>query len=83
MKIAQIELMRSRAEALAVRAMLDNYIKLIQYLESSQPQNLPQHFDQEKDSIIPTLTGVENELQEVLRGINEMGKLSRRGQLST
>jgi hypothetical protein len=80
MKVVQIEVIR--AQASAFRAMLDNCITMIQYLESGQPQNLPEHFE-EKDTVITALTAVENELQEALAVIDGMGELSRRGQGST
>ena len=64
MKVVQIEMMLSRAEATALRAVLNEYIKAIQYLESNQPQNLPEHSAQERDAVITALTAVENALQE-------------------
>ena len=80
MKVVQIEMMLSRAEALALRAVLDEYIKAIQYLESNQPQNLPEHSAQERDAVITALTAVENALQEAPGVIDGMGELLRRGQ---
>jgi hypothetical protein len=78
MKVVQIEMMLSRAEASALRAVLDEHIKAIQYLESNQPQNLPDHSAQERDAIITALTAVENALQETPGVIDGMGELLRR-----
>jgi hypothetical protein len=78
-KVVQIELMLSRAEASALRAVLDEYVKAIQYLESNQPQNLPEHFRRERDAVITALTAVENALHEAPELIDGMGELSYRG----
>ncbi len=83
MKVVEIELMLSRAEASALRAVLDEYVKAIQYLESNQPQNLPEHFGRERDAVIAALTAVENALQEAPEVIDGIGELSRRGRDST
>jgi hypothetical protein len=80
MKVVQIEMMLSRAEASALRSVLDEYVKAIQYLESNQPQNLPEHSAQERDAIITALTAVENALQQTPAVIDGMGELLRRGQ---
>ncbi len=80
MKVIEIELMLSRAEASALRAVLDEYVKAIQYLENNQPQNLPEHFGRERDAIVTALTAVENALQQAPRVIDGMGELLRRGQ---
>ncbi len=77
-KVIEIELMLSRAEASALRAVLDEYVKAIQYLESNQPQNLPEHFGRERDAVIAALTAVENALQEAPEVIDGMGELSSR-----
>ncbi len=81
MKVVQIELMLSRAEASALRVVLDEYVKAIQYLESNQPQNLPEHFGRERDAVITALTAVENALQEAPAVIDGMGELSCRGEV--
>jgi hypothetical protein len=83
MKVVQIELMLSRAEASAFRAVLGDYVTAIQYLENNQPQNLPDDFLQERDAVLTVLTAVENALQEVPRIIDGMGELLRRSQDST
>ena len=83
MRVVQIEMMLSRAEATALRAVLDEHIKALQYLESNQPQNLPEHSGQERDAIITALTAVENALQETPGVINGMGELLRRSEDST
>ena len=80
MRVVQIEMMLSRAEATALRAVLDEHIKAIQYLESNQPQNLPEHSGQERDAIITALTAVENALQETPGVIDGMGELLRRSE---
>lgn len=80
MKVVRVELMLSRAEALALRGVLDDYVKTIQYLESNQPQNLPEHFSQERDAVITALTAVENALQGAPEIIDGIGELSRRGE---
>ena len=80
MKVVQIEMMLSRAEASALRAVLDEYVKAIQYLESNQPQNLPEHSSQERDAVITALTAVENALQQAPAVIDGMGELLRRSQ---
>jgi hypothetical protein len=72
-------MMLSRAEASALRAVLDEYVKAIQYLESNQPQNLPEHFGQERDAVITALSAVENALQVAPEVIDGMGELSRYG----
>ena len=59
MKVVQIEVMR--AQASAFRAMLDNCITMIQYLENGQPKNIPE-LSGEKYTVITALTAVENEL---------------------
>ena len=82
MKVVQIEMMLSRAEASALRAVLDEYVKAIQYLESNQPQNLPEHSSQERDAVITALTAVENALQQAPAVIDGMGELLRRSQNS-
>jgi hypothetical protein len=78
-KVVEIELMLSRAEASALRTVLDEYVKAIQYLESNQPQNLPEHFGRERDAVIAALTAVENALQEAPEVIDGMCELSCRG----
>ncbi len=80
MKVVQIELMLSRAEASALRVVLDEYVKAIQYLESNQPQNLPEHFGRERDAIITALTALENALHAAPEVIDGIGELLRRGQ---
>ena len=80
MKVVQIEMMLSRAEASALRSVLDEYVKAIQYLESNQPQNLPEHSAQERDAIITALTAVENALQQAPAVIDGMGELLRLSQ---
>jgi hypothetical protein len=78
-KVVQIELLLSRAEASALRAVLDEYVKAIQYLESNQPQNLPEHFGRERDAILTTLTAVENALHAAPEVIDGIGEMIRRG----
>ena len=59
------------------------YVKAIQYLESNQPQNLPEHSSQERDAVITALTAVENALQQAPAVIDGMGELLRRSQDTT
>jgi hypothetical protein len=78
-KVVQIELLLNRADASALRAVLDEYVKAIRYLENNQPQNLPEHFDRERDAIVTTLTAVENALHAAPEVIDGIGELIRRG----
>jgi hypothetical protein len=82
-KVVQIELMLSRAEASALRVVLDEYVKAIQYLECNQPQNLPEHFGRERDAVVRALTAVENALHAAPEVIDGIGELLRRGQNPT
>jgi len=75
--------MLSRAEASALRVVLDEYVKAIQYLESNQPQNLPEHFGRERDAVVRALTAVENALHAGPEVIDGIGELLRRGQNPT
>jgi hypothetical protein len=79
MKVVQIEMMLSRPEASALRAVLNEYVKAIQYLESNQPQNLPEHAGQQRDAIITALTAVENALQETPGDIGVLSERPPRG----
>lgn len=79
MKVVQIEMMLSRAEASALRGVLDECVKAIQYLESNQPQNLPENSAQQRDAIITALTAVENALHAAPEMIDGLGVLGCRG----
>jgi hypothetical protein len=63
MEEVQIQAALRRAEATALREMLDRHLATIQYLENSQPQNLPEEIEQERHAVVLLIMAIENALR--------------------
>ena len=79
MKVIEIELMLSRAEASALRAVLDEYVKAIQYLENNHRKTF-QSISVGKRRHYHSLDGRGKRAPTDAAVIDGMGELLRRGQ---